>query len=555
MPQNPSASHTGPAEPRPDLHTGSGEALASYSVTGSPAPAGLLDAFDAYETALMANDVEALEARFAPDDVLGAGVPTVRGDKDGLLQGHDVIADFRRGRSAPPTRTLRSVVVQTVDESSALVMAVTEMARGGTGLQTQLWRRSGGRWLVTAAHVSVPPPAVDSTVWRVIGTPLLAPTAADGPVQGLTVAVKDLYAVAGHRVGAGSAAWLAQAPVAEKSATAVQQLTDAGASVTGIARTDEFAYSLAGVNAHYGTPPNPRAPGRISGGSSSGSASAVSLGQADIGLGTDTGGSIRIPASYQGLFGLRTTHGAVSLAGVLLLAESFDTVGWMTRDAQTLRRVGRVLLPGASSEPFDAAVTCAGLNGVADPDVQAALADLLDGWCASELPPLAWGDLDPDVLPGWLAAFQTVQGFEAWSAHGLWIDANWSTLGTDVAGRFRTASRVSAGEAETARGVALEARRSIRSLIGDRVLVLPSASSVAPLVRDAQQGSEEIQRTRMATIRLTCLAGLGGLPAISVPLRTGDGLPRGACLVGPAGSDLRLLDLAVDLAEQGLLAV
>ncbi len=186
------------------------------------------------------------------------------------------------------------------------------------------------------------------------------------------------------------------------------------------------------MNVHYGTPPNPRAPGRISGGSSSGSASAVSLAQADIGLGTHTGGSIRIPASYQGVFGIRTTHGAVSLTGVLPLAESFDTVGWMTRDAQTLRRVGRVLLPpagpvgasgtgpgsGSGSDTFGAAVTCAGLNAVsdADADVQAVLADLLDGWRTSELPPLVPGDLDPDLLPGWLAAFQTVQGFEAWRA-------------------------------------------------------------------------------------------------------------------------------------------
>ena len=295
----------------------------------------------------------------------------------------------------------------------------------------------------------------------------------------------------------------------------------------------------------------------------------MSLAQADIGLGTDTGGSIRIPASYQGLFGIRTTHGAVSLTGVLPLAESFDTVGWMTRDVQTLRRVGRVLLPpagpvgasgtgpgsGSGSDTFGAAVTCAGLNAVSDADVQAVLADLLDGWRTSELPPLVPGDLDPDLLPGWLAAFQALQGFEAWRAHGAWVDAHWATLGTDVAGRFRTASRVWVGEAETARGIALEARRSIRSLIGDRVLVLPSASSVAPRTRDAQQGSAEIQRTRMATMSLTCLAGLGGLAAISLPLRTSDGLPRGACLVGPASSDLRLLDLAVQVAEQGLLAV
>ncbi|MGN0102892.1 amidase family protein [Bifidobacterium thermacidophilum] len=171
--------------------------------------------------------------------------------------------------------------------------------------------------------------AIDPTIWRVVGTPLIAATRL-GPLSGMGVAVKDLYAVAGQRVGAGNPAYLAESPVQEHSAPAVQRLLDAGADVIGIARTDEFAYSLAGVNAHYGTPPNPRAPGRVPGGSSSGPASAVAAGQAAIGLGTDTAGSIRIPSAYQGLWGLRTTHGRISREGIHPLSGSFDTVGWMT---------------------------------------------------------------------------------------------------------------------------------------------------------------------------------------------------------------------------------
>jgi amidase len=167
----------------------------------------------------------------------------------------------------------------------------------------------------------------------------------------MSVAVKDLFAVEGFAVGAGKGDWLAEGSPETTTAPAAAALLAAGAVVAGIFRTDEFAYSLAGTNAHYGTPPNPKAPGRISGGSSSGSASAVALGEATIGLGSDTGGSIRVPSAYQGLLGIRTTHGAIATDGLLPLAPSFDTVGWMTRDAATLAAVGSVLLPRTRSAP------------------------------------------------------------------------------------------------------------------------------------------------------------------------------------------------------------
>ncbi|UMG91467.1 amidase family protein [Nocardioides sp. TF02-7] len=159
----------------------------------------------------------------------------------------------------------------------------------------------------------------DTRVWRERGDPLVA-GAADGPLVGETVAVKDLFAVAGFRCGAGNPTLLAEAHPASAHAPVVARLLAAGASVRGIAQTDELAYSLAGTNHHHGTPPNPAAPGRVPGGSSSGPASAVALGEASIGLGTDTGGSVRVPAAYQGLFGIRTTHGAVDREGLVPLA-------------------------------------------------------------------------------------------------------------------------------------------------------------------------------------------------------------------------------------------
>lgn len=375
---------------------------------------------------------------------------------------------------------------------------------------------------------------VDPRIWRVVGNPLVRPTG-DGPLDGESVAVKDLYAVEGHRIGAGNPGWLDYAPTERRHAEAVARLLDAGAAVRGIARTDEFAYSLAGTNAHHGTPPNLRAPGRISGGSSSGSASAVATGQATIGLGTDTGGSIRVPAAYQGLWGIRTTHGAVSVGGLLPLAPSFDAVGWLTRGPELLGRVGEVLLPDDTVAP-DRLVTSAALTGLADPAVVEALAGP-----ARDAEPIDW-PLAP--LPDWLGAFQALQAAEAWRQHGAWLIIRMDSLGDDVRPRFERAASITAEVAAAAAEEVARARAAIRELLGNRVLLLPSASSIAPLLGD----SAALDAVRQATMQLTCLAGLGGLPAVSIPVTTAEGLPAGACLLGPAGSDRALIELAAGLA-------
>jgi amidase len=494
-----------------------------------PAPESLRAAVRAYEDALMADDLAMLDRLFADEPT------TLRGDADGLLVGHDQISAFRNGRGGAPRRAIVQTHVQVIDDDHALVVAVTELARGGRGQQTQLWARSTDRslglggWQVTAAHVAVPGPAFDARIWRSVGDPLVPPTQS-GPLTDETVAVKDLYSVAGHPVGAGNPAWLASAAPETEHAYAVRALLDAGASVRGIARTDEFAYSLAGQNVHYGTPANPRAPHRIPGGSSSGSATAVSLGHASIGLGTDTGGSIRVPAAYQGLFGIRTTQGAVERTGLLPLAPSFDTIGWLTRSAATLAAVGDVLLPPATADGSYDLVVVPALIELAHPDVGDAIRRWLPDSAVLEEWPL-------DELGTWLAAFQTWQAYEAWQSHRAWLATRLDTLGADVRGRFENGARLTPAEADEARQAVLAAHTAIRDLVGDRMLVLPSAASVAPLPAEAQAA-------RNATMRLTCLAGLGGLPAVNLPLRTDRALPCGVSLVAAPGRDRDLLDLA-----------
>ncbi|GAA4116813.1 hypothetical protein GCM10022215_16780 [Nocardioides fonticola] len=500
-----------------------------------PVPDGLVEAFWEYERALMADDVATLDRLFADAST------TLRGDANGLLVGHERISAFRSGRGGAPQRRIVQTHVQTIDADHALVVAVTELARGGRGQQTQLWARFADGWKVTAAHVSVPAPALDTRIWRVVGDPLV-PGAATGPLTGESVAVKDLYAVAGHVIGAGNPSWEAEATVERGDAAVVSALVEAGAAVRGIARTDEFAYSLAGTNAHTGTPPNPKAPYRISGGSSSGSASAVSLGQATIGLGTDTGGSIRVPAAYQGLYGIRTTHDVVDRHGLLALAPTFDTVGWFTRSADLLALVGEVLLPD-QSEPDGGLdlVVVPELLRLAENDVAAAC----DRWIADRglVVRETWPLADLDL---WVRAFSTWQAWEAWQVRAPFLQGRLDVLGPDVRARFENASQVTNAEAHAAYDVVVAARARIRELLGDRVLVLPSAPTTAPELGTGL--ADRLQATREATLRLTCLAGLGGLPAVSVPVSTTTGLPAGVCLVGAPDRDRALLQLAVTLA-------
>jgi Asp-tRNA(Asn)/Glu-tRNA(Gln) amidotransferase A subunit family amidase len=504
-------------------------------------PDGLMAAFTGYERALAANDLAALDAYFAP------GEHTLRGDAAGLLVGHDAISGFRGARSGTVARGIRSVHVRVIGPRHALIVSVNAPDAGGAGLVTQLWSLADtGAWQVAAAQVAAPPAALNRAVWRVVGSPLVAAPDNDAalPLAGQTVAVKDLYDIAGFAVGAGNPEYLRLATPATGTAPAVSALLDAGASVRGIAQTDEFAYSIAGDNEHYGTPPNVRVPGGLPGGSSSGPAAAVALGQASIGLATDTAGSIRVPASYQGLWGLRSSHGAVDRTGLLPLAPSFDTVGWLTRGPAALRAAAAASLTGSPvAAPTRFAVTTA-LIFAADDAVQGAFVDGVDRLTRAGLLP-APDLVDVGDLAEALAIVRTVQAAEAWRANGDWVTAHPGALGAAVAGRFTAAATVTAAAEADARTALAAARARLDAVLDGRILLLPSASSTAP-PRGANAAA--IDATRTATLSMTCLAGIGGYPALSVPLLEVDGAPLGLCLVGPRGSDLALIDLGATLA-------
>ncbi len=365
-----------------------------------------------------------------------------------------------------------------------------------------------------------------------------------GPLAGVRVAVKDVVAVAGQRTGAGVPRWLERALPAAASAPALQALLDAGAAVAGLARTDELAFSLLGVNAHYGTPPNPAAPGRVPGGSSSGCAAAVAGGAADLGLGTDTAGSLRVPGSWCGLHAWRPTHGAVDTTGVLPLAPSFDTVGLLARDAGLLAAAARVLLPGASAPVRRPAALLRSrtLLGLAEPAtaraVEAALAALAE---RTGLPVRDVGDdVTADEAGEWAAAFRTAQAAEAWAAHGAFVTAEPGALSPAVEARFRAGERTGAAQLAAARAVVERTRARLDAVLEDGWLCLPSTATPAPPVGAPPELFEAV---RAGTLPLTTLASQTGVPAVGLPAGRAGGLPVGLCVLAPRGEDRSLLAL------------
>jgi amidase len=337
--------------------------------------------------------------------------------------------------------------------------------------------------------------------------------AAQGPLAGLPFAVKDIFDVAGVITGRGNPDWLASHAPATANAPAVDALLDAGAKLVGKTITEELAFSVIGSNPYYGTPKNVAAPGRVPGGSSSGSAAAVGGGLVPLALGSDTGGSVRVPASYNGIYGMRPTHGRISLEGVMPLAPSFDTVGWFARDAQLFATAGRVLLDDAAPGGRPARVLFA-TDAFArlEPGVDAALRPAIQHLKAylGEAEPVI---VSADGLDAWYDVFRVLQGAEAWAAHGTWIEQARPRLGPMLEQRLGFIKTIT----EVQVAAAQDARRAIRerldSLLGDdAILILPSAAGAAPRI-DASTAEHEAVRARV--IGITCIASLGGLPQVS----------------------------------------
>jgi amidase len=346
---------------------------------------------------------------------------------------------------------------------------------------------------------------------------------------GVRLAVKDLIDMEGELTTAGCRAVATRAVPAARDAACLAGAREAGARIVGRTNLHELALGVTGINPWYGTPVNPLDPTRVPGGSSSGSAVAVATGEADVAYGSDTGGSVRIPAACCGTTGLKTTWGRIPLDGVWPLSPSFDTVGPMARDVAGLITGMQLLEPGfepADLGPGDRFVV-ARLRVEADPAITAAIdrALALVGWPSRDLP-----------VPGWdeaLIQAGLLLVVEAWHSDRALVEEDPDGIGEGVRSRLHfgaaCSDEVVRAAWETQRAWAATLEEVFRQA---DFVVTPTLTIFPPPLEDGDD---------LLVARCTLPVNLAGVPALSLPVPTGGPFPASLQLIGPLGSEERLL--------------
>jgi amidase len=368
----------------------------------------------------------------------------------------------------------------------------------------------------------------------------------NGHLAGLSFAVKDLIDVAGYRTACGNPDRLRYGEDAVATAPSVLIPLMAGARLVGKTHTDELACGMFGLNPHFGTPINPRATDRTPGGSSSGSASAVAAGLCDFALGTDTGGSIRVPSSFCGLFGIRTTFGRISVAGVMAMAPSFDTVGWLARSATMLTRVGEAYFGSIRTADPPRLMLAADAFQIPVPRVRQPLLRVAESLKPIEVTLFAEG------FDYWRDTFRPLQLYDLWSTLGAWATKPGRTLSQAVAERIELSANVDPSNlAEAASRRELLTERMVRLLGDDGILIIPTAHDLPPHCDATVREQAEF---RDKTLMLTCVASLCRLPQVNIPVATVEGCPVGLSLIAGPRGDERLLAACQMLSALGLTA-
>lgn len=372
--------------------------------------------------------------------------------------------------------------------------------------------------------------------------------APSGPLAGLSLGVKDIFDVAGYVTGCGNPDKFAEGSPAMATAPAVQKLLDAGARFAGKTQTEELAFSMLGQNVHFPHPVNPAAPGRVTGGSSSGSVAAVAGGLVDIATGSDTGGSVRVPAGFCGLIGLRTTQGRISLDGTMPLAPSFDTFGWFAKDIATYEAVGNVVLGpdrhrSSLVRPLSVAVLDELVQGPAEAAEHRRLVGVVSAVAGNPKAAALASHSTDDLY--W--CIRKLQAKEAWAAHGDWISGREDRLGKATLDRFVFGKSVSDADVATETARRDSFRAALRDMLGDDgFIILPTAPCVAPR---SDGTPEQFRDFRERAICMLCWSGLSGFPQITIPLGDIDGAPFGISLLGPPDSDQALIRLAATILQ------
>ena len=367
-----------------------------------------------------------------------------------------------------------------------------------------------------------------------------------GPLGGLTFAVKDNFCISDTTVGLGNPVWARSRLPEPKTAPTVSRLIHDGATLVGKTKMDEFAFSMSGENVHYDTPINPCAPDRTPGGSSSGSAVAVSASLVDFALGTDTAGSVRLPASFCGIFGFRPTYDRSLTEGVIPLAPSFDTVGWFARSVDVMERVTKSLLPSSTSSNLESILFLDGAFSMVEPNVHPIFKQVQND-LQKHVSSAATAEFKEPEWEETVNLFKTIQSYEAWQCHGKWLSSTDPQLGPGIKERFQFGSTVTGGEVEEAqRKRDVLKSQFMKHFERSELLCIPTTPGFAPL---KGQSPVEADRFRQKALRLLVLANLFGLPQINIPIITKNHPPLGISFLARPYHDLALVQASKMFAK------
>ena len=375
--------------------------------------------------------------------------------------------------------------------------------------------------------------------------PQLLENADEGILARTQFAVKDIMHVEGYPTSGGNPTWAAHfGQESHITASIVQKVMDAGAECVGKTVADELAFNHIGENAHYGTPINPKAPSRFCGGSSCGSAAAVAGALVDFAFGTDTGCSIRGPASFCGIWGIRPTHARVASDGIMPLAPSYDTVGWFARTAEMMERVGSVLL-GADNIALEEKPKIIMPKDILT-QMNKRFADQFMHFVKKfeeSFSSVEEGNLmgDYDFAADWFDCFRITQAAEAWETHQDWMIEHQPDLGEGVYERFEMASELEEEDILKAQSQRQELAAHMHTLLENGTIILMPSTMTPAFARSMD--SETRLKTRLPHVGLMAFAGIAATPQISMPLMEIDGAPFGISLIGPKGCDVALLAL------------
>lgn len=371
-----------------------------------------------------------------------------------------------------------------------------------------------------------------------------------GPLAGVPYGVKDLFDVAGLPTTAGSRLYADAAPASDDAET-IRRLRDAGAILVATLNMDEFAYGFATINALHGTTRNPHDLNRLAGGSSGGSAAVVAAGLLPFSLGSDTNGSIRVPASLTGLYGLKPTHGALPMGGVFPFADSFDDVGPFTLSVADMRLLWHVLTATDGDQSSDAPVRVARLGGRfaqnVDPDQVAAMDRIAPGAPVIEL---------PDIARARSAAF-LITAYEGGALHRAALAKDALSFDPATRDRLIAGSLLPDDLYDMAQIFRADYKAAVLEAMGDHdVLLAPATPCIAPPVDDPRILIDAVLTPARADLGIHSQPiSFTGLPSLAVPLCRPGRLPIGLQLIGRPNGEAALFRYAAWLEEQGWIGV